>query len=88
MPLPLDQRLIFTVKKGKMADHPGAPPGGGGGGGGPIVAGPPGDPSSSTMVIMPPSPAAIRLFGEVRKGLEKSATGKFVLCCVCADRPS
>ena len=67
----------------KMADHPGAPPVGGGGGGVPI--GPAPNPAedttastaaTTTMVIMPPSPAATRLFSDVRKGLEKSATGK------------
>jgi hypothetical protein len=61
-----------------MADHPGQPPGGSAGG---PMAGPSGENSStggtSTVAIMPPSPAAIRLFGDVRKGLEKSATGTF-----------
>ena len=67
-----------------MADHPGAPPPAGGGGGG-VPIGPAPNPAgdtpastsaTTTMVIMPPSPAATRLFSDVRKGLEKSATGK------------
>ena len=71
-----------------MADHPGAPPAGGGGGGVPIgpAPNPAGDTAATgttTMVIMPPSPAATRLFSDVRKGLEKSATGK-LLFFVCA----
>lgn len=73
-----------------MADHPGAPPPGGGGGGGGVPIGPAPNPAgdaittttaSTTMVIMPPSPAATRLFSDVRKGLEKSATGKFFFVC-------
>ena len=72
-----------------MADHPGAPPPGGGGGGGGVPIGPAPNPdgdttagTSTTMVIMPPSPAATRLFSDVRKGLEKSATGKLFFLCV------
>ena len=53
-----------------MADHPGQPPGGSAGSGS-------GSTGGTTVAIMPPSPAAIRLFGDVRKGLEKSATGTF-----------
>ena len=75
-----------------MADHPGAPPPPAGGGGGGVPIGPAPNPAgdtaastsaTTTMVVMPPSPAATRLFSDVRKGLEKSATGK-LLFFVCA----
>ena len=62
-----------------MAD-PGAPPAGGNA---PVI-GPAPNPAAdtsttsttTTRVIMPPSESSTNLFGEVRKGLEKSATGK------------
>jgi len=67
--------LHSSSQAAEMADHPGQPPGGSAGG---PTAGPGGENPSTggtAVAIMPPSPAAIRLFGDVRKGLEKSATG-------------
>ena len=69
-----------------MADPPGAPPAGGAP---PAAIGPAPNPavdtatSTTTRVIMPPSESSTNLFGEVRKGLEKSATGKFVFLVWC-----
>ena len=85
---PLSSRASLFHCKSKMADHPGAPPAGGGGGGVPIGPAPnpagdtPATSTTTTMVIMPPSPAATRLFSDVRKGLEKSATGKLFVVCL------
>lgn len=87
---PIKEPHFISLRK--MADrHPGAPPPGGGVPAIGPAPNPAGDAASTTtMVIMPPSPAATRLFSDVRKGLEKSATGKFwfqakpnEVLCVC-----
>ena len=61
-----------------MADPPGQGPPPGGPPGPPAAAIGPGEQQPTVAVIPSPPEAAIRLFGDVRKGLEKSATGKFV----------
>ena len=53
------------------------------------AAAPPGEQQPTVATIPSPPEAATRLFGDVRKGLDKSATGEFVFCslqllvCLC-----
>ena len=62
-----------------MADPPGPPPAGGPPGPPAPAIGPalPGEQQPTAATVPSPPEAATRLFGDVRKGLDKSATGEF-----------